>query len=197
MLAKIKGTITDIFPDFIIVSNSDLGYKVETVEQDYLVGQEVELFLHTHVRETELRLFGFRKREQFLLFTDLISISGVGPKLALTLLSSLPFDAILNAIENKDITTLKVKGLGQKTAQRIIIDMTSKLSQYKWEQSGQKMVFSEDFISQATGALENLGFGNNEIKRIVREYSVAEENVEDLSKIVKFALKYIKSNDRQ
>ena len=101
MLAKIKGIITDIFPDFIIVSNSDLGYKVETVESDYLVGQEVELFLHTHVRETELRLFGFRKREQYLLFSDLITISGVGPKLALTLLSSLPFDTILNAIENK------------------------------------------------------------------------------------------------
>ncbi len=196
MLAKIKGTITDIFPDFIIVSNSDLGYKVETVEQDYLVGQEVDLFLHTHVRETELRLFGFRKREQFLLFSDLISISGVGPKLALTLLSSLPFDTILNAIENKDIPTLKVKGLGQKTAQRIIIDMTSKLTHYKWEQTGQKIVFTEEFISQATGALENLGFGNNEIKIIVREYSMAEENVEDLSKIVKFALKYIKSNDR-
>ena len=196
MLAKIKGTITDIFPDFIIVSNSDLGYKVETVEHDYVIGQDVELFLHTHVRETELRLFGFRKREQFLLFSDLISISGVGPKLALTLLSSLPFDTILNAIENKDISTLKVKGLGQKTAQRIIIDMTSKLSHYKWEQSGQKIVFTNEFITQATGALENLGFGNNEIKIIVREYSITEENVEDLSKIVKFALKYIKSNDR-
>ena len=196
MLAKIKGTITDIFPDFIIVSNSDLGYKVETVEHDYVIGQDVELFLHTHVRETEWRLFGFRKREQFLLFSDLISISGVGPKLALTLLSSLPFDTILNAIENKDISTLKVKGLGQKTAQRIIIDMTSKLSHYKWEQSGQKIVFTNEFITQATGALENLGFGNNEIKIIVREYSITEENVEDLSKIVKFALKYIKSNDR-
>ncbi len=196
MLAKIKGIITDIFPDFIIVSNSDLGYKVETVESDYLVGQEVELFLHTHVRETELRLFGFRKREQYLLFSDLITISGVGPKLALTLLSSLPFDTILNAIENKDISTLKVKGLGQKTAQRVIIDMTSKLNNYKWEQSGQKVVFSDDFISQATGALENLGFGNNEIKIIVREYSMVDENIEDLSKIVKFALKYIKSNDR-
>lgn len=196
MLAKIKGIITDIFPDFIIVSNSDLGYKVETVESDYLVGQEVELFLHTHVRETELRLFGFRKREQYLLFSDLLTISGVGPKLALTLLSSLPFDTILNAIENKDISTLKVKGLGQKTAQRVIIDMTSKLNNYKWEQSGQKVVFSDDFISQATGALENLGFGNNEIKIIVREYSMVDENIEDLSKIVKFALKYIKSNDR-
>ncbi len=192
MLAKIKGTIIDVFPDFIVIDNSGMGYRVETAEKDYLLGQAVDLFIHTHVRETELRLFGFRRREQFLLFSDLLEISGVGPKLALTLLNSLTFDVILNSIESKDVSTLKVKGLGEKTAQRIVIDMFPKLNNYIWLHTEKGMSFSEDFISQATDALMNLGFARNEIKNTLKEYSEDADRPEDLSILVKYALKNLR-----
>ena len=80
MFAKLKGTILEIFPSFIILDVAGVGYKVETISQDFLEGQDVELYIHTHVRETEIRLFGMKRKEEFMLFTDLIDVSGVGPK---------------------------------------------------------------------------------------------------------------------
>ena len=190
MFAKLKGTITDIFSDFIILEVRDVGYRVETIQSDFLVGEEKSFFIYTHVRENEIRLFGLNTENQYLLFVDLIGISGVGPKLAQNILKQITFESIMSAIADKNIDTLLVKGVGKKTAQRIIIDMTSKLENYSWEgASGQKSL-TQEFKTQAQQALVNLCFSKDEIKEIIKEYGVIHSE-EKLELLVKFALKFI------
>ncbi len=193
MYAKLKGTVEDIFQDFIILDVNGVGYKVEVIHKGFLVGQEIELYIHTHVRESEIRLFGLAERNQYLLFTDLIDVSGVGPKVALAILSQLSNDEILTAISSKDVNSLKVKGVGNKTAQRLVIDLSSKIDKYQWANNGTTTPsFSEEFLDQTKDALKELGFGTTEISKIIKEYS-KEQNPEQLESIVKFALKYIKN----
>jgi len=190
MLAKLKGRITDIFADFLILTVGDVGYRVETVSRDFIVDQEVELYIYTHVRENEIRLFGMKSKEQYLLFIDLIAISGLGPKLALTILDQLSYDTILSAVAAKNSETLKVKGVGKKTAERIVIEMSSKLEKYNWQNSTVVNGYSEDFLVQSKDALKNLGFSHNEIASIMREYGKTDQT-ESLESLIKFALKFI------
>jgi Holliday junction DNA helicase RuvA len=190
MFAKFKGTITDIFSDFIILDVADVGYRVETIQNEFLVGEEKSFFIYTHVRENEIRLFGLKTKNEYLLFVDLIGISGVGPKLAQNILRQIPFETIMSAISDKNIDTLLVKGVGKKTAQRIIIDMSSKLENYSWDSSTVKNNLSNEFKAQSQQALQNLGFNRDEINNIIKEYSV-NYTEEKLELLVKFALKHI------
>lgn len=192
MYAKLKGTVQDIFLDFIIVDVAGIGFKVEIIENNFLVDSDVDLYVYTHVRENEIRLFGMKDRNQYLLFTDLIDISGVGPKMALTILSQLSFDEILSAVSAKDVKSLKVKGVGTKTAQRIVIDLTSKLDKYSWTTGVKSHSYSDEFVAQTKDTLQNLGFGSHEIVNILKDYA-SEQKPEELETIVKFALKYIKN----
>ena len=190
MLAKLQGRITDIFADFLILTVGDVGYRIETVSRDFIVDQEVELYIYTHVRENEIRLFGMKSKEQYLLFIDLIAISGLGPKLALTILDQLSYDTILSAVAAKNSETLKVKGVGKKTAERIVIEMSSKLEKYNWQNSTVVNGYSNDFLVQSKDALKNLGFSHNEITSIMREYGKTDQT-ESLESLIKFALKFI------
>ncbi|HRN86490.1 MAG TPA: Holliday junction ATP-dependent DNA helicase RuvA [Candidatus Dojkabacteria bacterium] len=190
MFAKLKGTISDIFSDFIILDVGDVGYRVETIQNEFLVGEEKSFFIYTHVRENEIRLFGLDTKNQYSLFVDLIGISGVGPKLAQNILKQIPYESIMSAIADKNIDTLLVKGVGKKTAQRIIIDMTSKLEKYTWEGFTSQNNLSQEFRSQAQQALQNLGLSKDEIRDIIKEYGV-NHTEEKLELLVKFALKFI------
>lgn len=190
MFAKLKGTISDIFSDFIILDVGDVGYRVETIQNEFLVGEEKSFFIYTHVRENEIRLFGLDTKNQYSLFVDLIGISGVGPKLAQNILKQIPYESIMSAIADKNIDTLLVKGVGKKTAQRIIIDMTSKLEKYTWVGTTSRNSLTPEFKTQAQQALHNLGLSNDEIKDIISEYST-NHSEEKLELLVKFALKFI------
>lgn len=190
MYAKLKGKIIDVFPEFVIIDVNGIGFRVETVKSGYIEMQEVELYVYTHVREQDIRLFGFETRQEYLLFMDLIEISGIGPKSALILLSELSVDQVLNAINEKDESSLKVKGVGKKSAQRIIIEMASKIDKYNWDSTLAQTSGDKQFISEAKEALKDFGFDKKEIDKIIKDYydNNGEERLEDL---VKYALKYI------
>ncbi|MCA9379571.1 Holliday junction branch migration protein RuvA [Candidatus Dojkabacteria bacterium] len=190
MFAKLKGTISDIFADFIILDVGNVGYRVETVQNEFLVGEEKSFFIYTHVRENEIRLFGLNTKNEYLLFVDLIGISGVGPKLAQNILKQIPYASIMSAIADKNIDTLLVKGVGKKTAQRIIIDMTSKLEKYTWDGASSQNNLTPEFKNQAQQALLSLGLSKDEIKDIIKEYGL-NHTEEKLELLVKFALKFI------
>jgi Holliday junction DNA helicase RuvA len=190
MFAKLKGTISDIFADFIILDVGNVGYRVETVQNEFLVGEEKSFFIYTHVRENEIRLFGLNTKNEYSLFVDLIGISGVGPKLAQNILKQIPYASIMSAIADKNIDTLLVKGVGKKTAQRIIIDMTSKLEKYTWDGASSQNNLTPEFKNQAQQALLSLGLSKDEIKDIIKEYGL-NHSEEKLELLVKFALKFI------
>lgn len=133
MLSFIRGTILLTTEDNIIIDVHDLGYRVavtKTCLTEIKKGETIELFLHHHLREDMSDLYGFKQPAELELFQKLISVSGVGPKSALAILSLAPAEALQQAIiQGDDGMLTKVSGIGGKTAQRIILELRGKLDQ--------------------------------------------------------------------
>ena len=132
MIAFLRGTLLEKHPNQIIVETGGVGYDVLIPVSTFSAlpdtGSEVRLRIHTHVREDALSLFGFVSPEEKTIFEKLISVSGIGPKLAVTVLSGLATAALISAIRNSDVAQLvRIPGVGKKTAERIVLELKDKL----------------------------------------------------------------------
>lgn len=132
MIALLRGTLLEKHPNQAIVEAGGVGYDltipVSTFTGLPAVGSEVRLKVHTHVREDLLALFGFLTQDEKLLFEKLIGVSGIGPKLAVTVLSGLAAGELIQAIRNGAIDQLvRIPGVGKKTAERMILELRDKL----------------------------------------------------------------------
>ena len=132
MIATLHGVLTEKNPSRLVVDVGGVGYEVSVpLSTFYALGErgaEVDLRIHTHVRQETLSLFGFATRLEVDLFERLITISGVGPRLALAVLSGLEPPDLLRAIQNSDIVRLQgIPGVGKKTAERISLELKDKL----------------------------------------------------------------------
>ncbi len=132
MIAFLRGKILEKHPNQVIVETGGVGYDVlipvSTFSSLPEAGSEVRLRIHTHVREDALALFGFLTSEEKTIFERLISISGIGPKLAITVLSGLATSDLISAIRNSAIEQLvRIPGVGKKTAERIVLELKDKL----------------------------------------------------------------------
>ncbi|MBI3684056.1 MAG: Holliday junction branch migration protein RuvA [Acidobacteria bacterium] len=132
MIGYLRGTLIEKHPNEVIVDVNGVGYHatipISTFSALPDTGSEVKLRIHTHVREDALALFGFLTAEEKGLFEKLISVSGVGPKLAVTMLSGLPVADLVSAIRTGNIQQLtRVPGIGKKTAERLVVDLRDKL----------------------------------------------------------------------
>jgi Holliday junction DNA helicase RuvA len=132
MIAMLRGTLLEKHPNQVIVDTGGVGYDVQIPVSTFSAlpetGSEVRLRIYTHVREDALALFGFITSEEKVLFEKLISVSGVGPKLAITTLSGLPTPVLVSAIRGGSVDQLvKVPGIGKKTAERIVLELKDKL----------------------------------------------------------------------
>ena len=132
MIAHLRGKLISKHPNQAIVEAAGVGYEVNisipTFSTLPALGTEVSLFIHTHVREDALSLFGFLRSEEKQLFEKLISVSGIGPRLAITILSGMPAENMVNAIRGNDLTRLtKIPGIGRKTAERMVLELRDKL----------------------------------------------------------------------
>ena len=121
MIAHLRGKLISKHPNQAIVEAAGVGYEVNisipTFSTLPALGAEVALFVHTHVREDALSLFGFLRSEEKQLFEKLISVSGIGPRLAITILSGMPADAMIASIKGNNIAALtRIPGIGKKTA---------------------------------------------------------------------------------
>jgi len=155
VIGSLRGKIAVRKPDGVIVDVNGVGYMVHVplhvLPELPGEGREVFLHIHTHVREDSLQLFGFRSEDEKRVFLALLGISGIGPKMALNILSGISHDDFLNAIETEDVALLcRVPGLGKKTAHRLILELREKLP----SPSGTKDRIFEDTLS----ALVNLGY---------------------------------------
>lgn len=161
MLASISGLILEKTPSEICVDVRGLGYRVFVPLSTYYglpeMGQEVRLYLHTHVREEALNLFGFLTKRERELFRVLISISKVGPKLALAILSELSPDDLAMAVGRGDVKRLSaISGVGKKTAQRLVVELKDKLAPKARDLD---MLPVEDAVfNDGLSALVNLGY---------------------------------------
>lgn len=159
MISRLTGTVTAIKPDRIIVLVGGLGFTVyvptSVLQAVDGVGQPVELVTHLHVRENELALYGFLTEEELALFELLLGVSGVGPKVALTILSTLSPDVLRQAVAQDESGVLtRVPGVGPKTARAILFHLRDKLTGLE----AQAVPLLTDQDAEVIGALTGLGF---------------------------------------
>jgi holliday junction DNA helicase RuvA len=132
MIAHLRGKLLTKHPNQAIVETSGVGYDVTisipTFSDLPAAGSEVALHIHTHVREDALSLYGFLRIEEKRLFEKLLTVSGIGPKLAITILSGMPADEMTGAIRGGDVARLtRIPGIGKKTAERMVLELRDKL----------------------------------------------------------------------
>ena len=133
MIGHLRGTILEKHPNQVIVESAGVGYDVQIPISTYTAladdAATAALRIHTHVREDALLLFGFATAEEKALFERLISVSGIGPKLAITVLSGLPTADLVSAIRSGDVARLvRIPGVGKKTAERMVLELKDKLA---------------------------------------------------------------------
>jgi holliday junction DNA helicase RuvA len=132
MIAHLRGKLLAKHPNQAIVETSGVGYdvtiSVPTFSDLPAAGAEVALYIHTHVREDVIALYGFLRPAEKVLFEKLISVSGIGPKLAVTILSGMAADEMVSAIRSNDVARLtRIPGIGKKTAERMVLELRDKL----------------------------------------------------------------------
>lgn len=162
MIAHLRGKLIARHPNQAIIETAGVGYdvviSVPTFSDLPPLGGEVALFIHTHVREDQLALYGFLRAEEKQLFEKLITVSGIGPKLAITILSGMAAAELGNAIRGNDLARLtKIPGIGRKTAERLVLELRDKLPVAGREVAAAVPALSavqEDVLS----ALVNLGY---------------------------------------
>jgi Holliday junction DNA helicase RuvA len=133
MIANLNGMLSAVSQDSVVIQVGGVGFHIFVPQRllDRLgePGQEVTLFTHLHVRESELTLYGCGTEEELALFRTLLSVSGIGPKVALATLSTLPPDRLRTAIAQEDVTALaRVPGIGPKTARKLVFDLKDKVT---------------------------------------------------------------------
>lgn len=182
MISQLRGTIAHKDIGFLILDVGGVGYKVHmTLGETKNVGEELSVWTHLAVREDALDLYGFSERKELEFFVDLIKISGIGPKTALSILTLAPMSSIQEAVSRGDSSYLtKFAGVGKKTAEKIILELSDKMP--RMEGSG----WQEE--SDALEALVALGYGKKEASEALKG---AEGVTTDR---VKFALKKLGSH---
>lgn len=131
MIGYLEGIVNWYKDNKVIVDVNGVGYLVEVIDPGMIAEPEerMKLYIYTYVREDALNLFGFKKMEERELFVTLLGVSGIGPKAGLNILSSLPYERLVNAILTENVAVLKeVPGIGPKTAQRLILELKNKVS---------------------------------------------------------------------
>ncbi len=197
MISYIKGTVKYLSNEEIIIERDGIGFGILTsqnVINKLRIDDNVTLFTHMHVREDDISLFGFLSQDEKAIFRQLISISGIGPKGALAILSTLSIDELRIAVLSEDYKAIaKANGIGTKTAQRVVIDLKDKLKLEDilpdGENSAQEESIGNDNMAEAALALTSLGYSNLEALRALKKV----KNNENMSveELLKAALKFM------
>lgn len=183
MISYLKGKVTEIEADYVVVETAGIGYQV-FVGHPYesKINEDVLFYTYHHLREDISALYGFRSKEEKELYVRLLSVKGVGPKVGMTILASTTVNMLIQAIDTEDVAYLKkIPGIGPKAAGQIILDLKGKLASTQ-----EKLV--NPMIIEATEALTALGYTKKEIDYALTDIDKDIEQVED---IVRFALNKI------
>lgn len=169
MIGSIKGKIILKTDKFVIVETGGVGYKInvspDTFSKFKKTDTEVSFWIHTHVREDILDLYGFLEREELEFFEMLINVSGIGPKGALGILGVASIEILKRAISTGDIAYLtKISGIGKKTAEKIIIELRDRMDESK---TGASLQIELDALE----ALKSLGYSQNEAREALKKVS--------------------------
>ena len=172
MIAQLRGTLGDKRPNQVLVDVGGVGYLVHIpLSTFYGLGElhsNVTLLIHTHVREDAIALYGFLSAHEKHLFELLISASGVGPALALKILSGMSVDDLVPAVRSGDLARLtRIPGVGRKTAERMVVELRDKLAAMEVPKGAQEPVAARGLAGEVVSALVNLGFEERSAEQAV------------------------------
>lgn len=199
MISYIKGILEDMSPGMVVVDNHGIGYQMMVPmrgESFPKIGQEIKIYTHMHVREDDVSLFGFLSKEEKEAFELLIGVNGIGPKVGLSVLSTLSVYELKMAVISEDVKTIsKTPGLGPKGAKKLILELKDKLSFEELEEDGvgaeifDTSADSSDSVMITIEGLVSLGYSKSEAAIAVNKV----EDAKDLTpeEILKKALKNI------
>lgn len=185
MYAFFKGKIDNIYKDRIIIDVKDIGYEIFMPESEIYtlkIGEVEKIYTYLHVREDDMRLFGFKTSEGLEFFKKLITVSGVGPKVALGIISNVDTESLCVAIATENVAALKsVPGIGPKMAQKIIFELKDKVVKEQTDNINIKIKETNTKnIEEAMTALEVLGYTQKQIKEVMNKLDLAEDSVETI-----------------
>lgn len=191
MIEHVRGVLQHKSPAFIVIETGGIGYKISLPLSSYGLlpreGDELKINTYLHCREDGLSLYGFLNQEERDFFLLLISISKIGPKSALRMLSSISPSEFKKAIKREDLTTLTdIPGIGKKTAQRLILELKERVAEEEIIEGG-----DEELVKDALSALFSLGYTRNEARRAIKEAIDSSKEELDLASLIKKALRYI------
>ncbi|HHU43134.1 MAG: Holliday junction branch migration protein RuvA [Bacillota bacterium] len=187
MLAFIEGEIVSAKNGVIVLENKGIGYELNvsnaTIAKSNLSDKRIRLHTYLHMREDSVTLYGFHSQEEKYMFLKLITISGVGPKVAMSILSGIELSMLVTAIVTQDIKTLSsVKGIGKKTAERIVLELKESISleTKDIEDAGVILEDQDRDTADAVLALRGLGISQKDAVRAVQKAKGQAKGIEDL-----------------
>ena len=186
MYGYIKGIITEIDSSYVIIENNGIGYIIYVPNPySYGLNQEHTIFTYTKVGEEEYTLYGFKTREQKELFLKLISVKGLGPKMALPIIATGTFESIAEAIENENLSYLKkFPKIGDKVAKQMVLDLKGKLNTIN---TG--LFAKEDLSNELYEVLVGLGYKQADVKRVLNKVDTKQSLEEQVKEALKLMLK--------
>lgn len=199
MISYIKGELTEVFEDTVVVETNGIGYNIRVpgsvLDRLPSVGSFVRIYTYLYVKEDAMNLFGFLNRDDLSVFKLLLNVSGIGPKGALAILSTIGPDDLRFAVLSEDVKTISsAPGIGAKTAKRLIIELKDKLKLaevFETALANKEKASSENDVllakNEAVEALVALGYASAQAMKAVQQVENAEEK--DSEQILKEALK--------
>jgi Holliday junction DNA helicase RuvA len=174
MIALLQGTLVEKRPNQVIVETAGVGYEVTIPVSTYSnlpeAGAQVRLRVHTHVREDVIALFGFLTQDEKNLFEKLISVTGIGPKLGVTVLSGIPATDLVHYIRRGEVDRLvRIPGIGKKTAERLVLELRDKLPAPAGEEPAPEAARFTPLEQDVLSALLNLGCARPAAENAVRK----------------------------
>jgi len=197
MIAHLNGELARVEADWVVIDVNGVGYKaylpLAVISQLPKIGGKVGLLISTIVKEDSITLYGFMEEAEQSLFELLLTVSGVGPKVALNMLSVLTVGQITGAISSERFHELnRVPGVGTKTAQRVVLELREKVTAFAWAQAEHKPITEEQHtLNDAIEGLVALGYNRNDARVAAEEALRSIKDKRDTGSIVRAALKYL------
>ena len=195
MIGRLKGILVSKQPPWLLIDVGGVGYELEAPMSTFYdlpeVGREVTLCTHYAVREDTVALYGFLREGERSLFRHVQKVSGIGAKTALAVLSGVSVDEFARLVQAGDIAALtRIPGIGKKTAERIIVELRDRVDGLSGGGISGVPGVPQDPVSEASVALQSLGYKPNEVSRLVKDASAPGDSAEDIiRKALKAALR--------
>lgn len=197
MIGFLRGQVAALKTDYCLLDVNGVGYRVfvaGSTRNKLRLKEEAQLFTYMNVYQDGITLYGFASEEEYDIFQLLIGVSGIGPKVALGILSAITVESLCKAIQNKQTTVLtKLPGIGKKSAERLILELKDKVAFAAADDAAEILTLDmegpvgDDMMSEAQAALVALGYSQAEIAPVIKKATKC-KNTEE---VIKFALKQL------